>query len=255
MAASSLRHGLRGILGTCSVGRGAKGFLPLARQQPLLGALRFFSERKTGTVKMWNDEKGFGFISPAGGGEDVFVHRSALGEGVALSPGLSVNFEALWDDRKRKDRAGDVQLEPGSEGQQAPSLASRGGGRRVASSYNIVGAFEKWSIHKTAMAADGDSGPVRHKLTVRKDAPKGSGDSKREEFQIVGDASWDLRLYPAGGDKEEVVVLQPGGAGSKAADLRGKGHGRNWAVEGQPGDSFYILYDKESQMVSCQQTE
>ncbi|HMR84916.1 MAG TPA: cold shock domain-containing protein [Niabella sp.] len=33
---------------------------------------------KQGTVKFFNDEKGFGFITPSEGGKDIFVHRNGL---------------------------------------------------------------------------------------------------------------------------------------------------------------------------------
>ncbi|MEZ5100047.1 MAG: cold shock domain-containing protein [Thermoleophilia bacterium] len=49
----------------------------------------------TGTVKWFNDAKGYGFISPAGGGKDLFVHHSnILGSGFrSLAEGATVEYE------------------------------------------------------------------------------------------------------------------------------------------------------------------
>jgi cold shock protein len=49
----------------------------------------------TGTVKWFNNTKGFGFIESSEGSDDVFVHHSVIqGEGFkTLTPGQSVNFE------------------------------------------------------------------------------------------------------------------------------------------------------------------
>jgi CspA family cold shock protein len=49
----------------------------------------------TGTVKWFNESKGFGFITPDGGGEDLFAHFSAISMGgfKTLKDGQRVTFE------------------------------------------------------------------------------------------------------------------------------------------------------------------
>jgi CspA family cold shock protein len=49
----------------------------------------------TGTVKWFNESKGFGFIAPSDGSKDVFVHFSAIqGDGFrTLAEGQTVNYE------------------------------------------------------------------------------------------------------------------------------------------------------------------
>lgn len=51
--------------------------------------------RTTGTVKWFNDQKGFGFITPEDGGRDCFVHHSAIqAQGFrTLAEGDRVEFE------------------------------------------------------------------------------------------------------------------------------------------------------------------
>jgi len=57
--------------------------------------------RQTGTVKWFNDAKGFGFITPEDGGKDCFVHHSAIqADGFrTLAEGERVEFDLIERDR------------------------------------------------------------------------------------------------------------------------------------------------------------
>ena len=58
----------------------------------------------TGTVSKFSDEKGYGFITPDGGGKDIFVHHSDIRmDGYkSLSPGQRVTFEVAQEARGPK---------------------------------------------------------------------------------------------------------------------------------------------------------
>ena len=66
---------------------------------------------KTGTVKFFNTQKGFGFIKPDNGERDVFVHISAVERsGIGhLNEGQKVSFE-LETDRQGRSAAANLQI-------------------------------------------------------------------------------------------------------------------------------------------------
>ncbi len=83
--------------------------LPDARSVGTVPAARWARRATmTGTVKWFNDAKGFGFIAPEGGGKDVFCHHTAImTEGFrTLAEGQRVEFE----------------VEQGSKGPQAANV-------------------------------------------------------------------------------------------------------------------------------------
>ena len=63
-----------------------------------------------GKIKMFNESKGFGFIKPDGGGDDVFFHVSALKEGDEVTEGKAVTFESGVDSKSGKTKAVSVDL-------------------------------------------------------------------------------------------------------------------------------------------------
>ena len=64
----------------------------------------------TGTVKWFSDDKGFGFISPDDGTEDLFAHHSAIeGQGFrSLNEGVKVSYEV--EAGPKGPRAANIQL-------------------------------------------------------------------------------------------------------------------------------------------------
>ena len=64
-----------------------------------------------GTVKWFNGQKGFGFIQPEDGGNDVFVHISAVERAGmhSLSEGQKVSFEVRADRRTGKSSADNLR--------------------------------------------------------------------------------------------------------------------------------------------------
>lgn len=64
-----------------------------------------------GTVKWFNNQKGFGFIQPTDGGNDVFVHISAVERAglSTLNEGQTVSFDIVADRRTGKSSADNLR--------------------------------------------------------------------------------------------------------------------------------------------------
>lgn len=121
------------------------------------------SDGADGTVLWFDAQKGFGFITPESGGENVFVHVTALAGGLtALSEGDRVTYEVTVSDKG--PQAGHVRLVGGS--------ASRGATSRAA---GHAGATAPSTRGRSGPAASG--APVRggEGVVARYDAERGFG--------------------------------------------------------------------------------
>ena len=88
------------------------------------------SARETGTIKRWNAEKGFGFISRTNGGDDAFVHKRECG-GKDLVEGQAVSFI----------------FQEGPKGASAQSVRAEEGASSMEESREM-GTIKRWNAEK-----------------------------------------------------------------------------------------------------------
>lgn len=163
-----------------------------------------------GTVKFFNAAKGFGFISPDGGGQDVFVHVSAVQlAGLAgIDEGDQVEYAIAEDRRSGKLSAVDLVLviqsshpvrRPAQPRFGAISRDRRGGGEAFGSGDGVVKWFN--AVKGFGFIAPSDGGPD---VFVHVSALQRAGLSSLSDGQSV---SYDLETSRAG--KPSAINLRP----------------------------------------------
>ena len=107
------------------------------------------SGKETGVVARWNGQRGFGFIKPNSGGEDIFCHVSSIVDGNALPEGEEVTYDQGTDDRSGKVRAQNV-----AGGFQEETVL-------------FVFAYDLYSPRHTRRITKTYTRPARHQLASR----------------------------------------------------------------------------------------
>jgi CspA family cold shock protein len=138
------------LIGEGERGPQAEHLLPLATDVPRPAA----ADGADGTVSWFDEDKGYGFITPDVGGEDVFVHVRSLAEGLTwLTEGDRVTYDVVQGDKGPQAR--DLHLVRGAAPEDAPAPAKA--------------AVPRTAAAKTAPARGGTG------VVARYDADRGFG--------------------------------------------------------------------------------
>lgn len=174
----------------------------------------------TGTVKWFNAQKGFGFITPGGGGEDLFVHQSAIqATGFrTLSENESVEYEVEQADGK--DKAINVTSKGGGDGGRGGGKG-RGGRQQPRkwpdgvdpSEGKQIGAVKWFNAEKgfgfIAPAAGGDDLFV-HQSAIHSPGFRSLMEGEEIEFKVVNEGG-KMKAIDVTGPKGEFVQGAPRG--------------------------------------------
>jgi cold shock CspA family protein len=208
--------------------------------------------REKGTVKWFNSQKGFGFITPDKGGDDLFVHQSAiqaLDNGFrTLSENDKVEYETV--DEGGKFKATNVCGEGG-----APIKPSAGGGRRGTGAPNAprewpedvapsdgkqIGEVKWFSSEKGygfVAPLQTPDGPASEDLFVHQSAINAPG------FRSLMEGEWvEFKIVEERGKRKAVDVTGPKGdfvQGAPRNSGRGRAGGPGGGGGGGGGGGYY----------------
>ena len=134
----------------------------MSDQEDVAAAVVGADGRIKGTVARWNKDRGYGFIKPDDGDEDVFCHYSSISDGGFLEVNDKIEFNKTFDDRKGKFKAENVTGGKGAKGEAGPSRSGGFGGDRGGG----AGACYDWQSFKCTRGSscrfshDGEGGPA-----------------------------------------------------------------------------------------------
>jgi len=211
-----------------------------------------------GTVKTWNEERGFGFITPNTGGEDIFVHRSALNDGQVLLPGAYVQYDVFWNAQRGKYAASKV-IGAAGKGIGGPATGMSNPGSCSGMQIATPGMPPLPAPGATASALSGMGGST-YSGTVKAwyldkgfgfIIPEGGGDDVFVHRNDLADGGFLVQGYPVRYELTwnpqkgkygatccyGAVAEQNGMAGQGAVPSSGKGYSRNLP---DPSDNLFV---------------